>query len=96
MSEQRFVCKYCGSTVELRPQYDVDAPKRWIHVPSLDYRCLLFAEPLRAVLNPCALPCRGGHLMNWWREYFLPRACLAGFCVTCYLFWSGAWTVVPR
>lgn len=38
-------CKYCGRPVELRPRYDADAPKRWVHVPSLDYRCMLYAEP---------------------------------------------------
>lgn len=48
----RFVCKYCGSEVENRPQYDADAPKRWIHIPSLDYRCLLFAEPFSPFGSP--------------------------------------------
>ena len=40
----RTVCKTCGSEIELR-QHNADAPKRWIHVPSNDYRCLVFAEP---------------------------------------------------
>lgn len=46
MAEQmRFVCKYCGSGVEHRPRFGADSPRRWVHVPSLDCRCLLFAEP---------------------------------------------------
>lgn len=52
----RHVCRYCGNTVELRPQYDADAPKRWVHLSSLDYRCLLFADPYAPFGVPVEVP----------------------------------------
>lgn len=58
MAEQpRFVCKYCGSEVEHRSQYNT--PSRWVHVPSLDYRCLLFAEPFAPFGSPVSVPALG-------------------------------------
>lgn len=56
MSE-RFICKFCGSDVELRGTCTEHAPpKRWIHVPSLDYRCLIFAEPYGPFGSPVSFP----------------------------------------
>lgn len=51
----RPVCKTCGSEIELR-QHNVDGPKRWIHVPSRDYRCLVFAEPYMSFGVPVEFP----------------------------------------
>lgn len=38
-------CQHCLLAIALIPDYDADAPLRWHHVESRDYRCSLFAEP---------------------------------------------------
>lgn len=54
---KRYVCKHCGQTIELRPQYDADAPNRWTHMmPFPDYRCRLFAYPYSPFGTPIEFP----------------------------------------
>lgn len=38
-------CMHCRLEVVLIPNCDADAPPRWIHAVSRDYRCSLFATP---------------------------------------------------
>lgn len=36
---------HCQKVVVRLPDFDADAPARWMHEESGDYRCALFAEP---------------------------------------------------
>ncbi|MBE5502524.1 Uncharacterised protein [Mycobacteroides abscessus subsp. massiliense] len=38
-------CMHCQKVVVRLPDFDADAPPRWMHEESGDYRCALFAEP---------------------------------------------------
>lgn len=38
-------CMHCQKVVVRLPDFDADAPPRWMHEESGDYRCSLFAEP---------------------------------------------------
>lgn len=38
-------CMHCQKVVVRLPNFDADAPPRWMHEESGDYRCALFAEP---------------------------------------------------
>lgn len=38
-------CMHCRKVVVRLPDFDADAPPRWMHEESGDYRCALFAEP---------------------------------------------------
>ncbi|SKK33135.1 Uncharacterised protein [Mycobacteroides abscessus subsp. abscessus] len=38
-------CMHCRKVVVRLPDFDADAPPRWMHEESGDYRCSLFAEP---------------------------------------------------
>ncbi|GAB4977433.1 hypothetical protein MAHJHV57_46270 [Mycobacterium avium subsp. hominissuis] len=38
-------CRYCGDEIVLLPDYDADAPWRWTHAETKDYRCMTFAAP---------------------------------------------------
>lgn len=55
---KRYVCKHCGQTVELKPQYasPTDAAHRWIHMPQQEYRCHLFAYPYSPFGAPIEVP----------------------------------------